>query len=95
MRTAVLAAVVVVLSCASDPYVEDMMPGPAYYEAKDARRFLLWLPGRSPAVVDVLYATDREDPAVLSAAHNAGLLIVAVNPDLLDSFVKGLFGHIQ
>jgi len=31
-----------------------------------------------------LYASDRSDPAVLSAAHNAGILLVTTDPDFMN-----------
>jgi basic membrane protein A len=39
----------------------------------------------SAGVEIALYATDRVDPQVLAAAHDAGLLLVGADPSLLDS----------
>ncbi len=39
----------------------------------------------SAGVLVSLYATDRADPEVLAAAHNAGVQLVATNPELLET----------
>ena len=38
---------------------------------------------KSAGIGVALYASDRSDPAVLSAANNAGILLVVVDPDLM------------
>jgi len=40
---------------------------------------------RSAGIGVALYASDSSDPAVLAAAHNAGILLVATDPDLIDA----------
>jgi basic membrane protein A len=39
---------------------------------------------KSAGIGVALYASDRSDPAVLSAAHNAGMLLVASDPDFMN-----------
>jgi basic membrane protein A len=39
---------------------------------------------KSAGIGVALYASDRFDPAALSAAHNAGILLVTADPDFMD-----------
>jgi len=50
---------------------------------------------KSAGIGVALYASDRSDPAVLAAAHNAGILLVASDPDSMNLEPEAVIATVE